>query len=377
MTARPFRFEVLRRDAGSRARTGRIVTARGTVQTPAFMPVATVGAVKGITPQELRRLGAEIVLANAYHLSLRPGVEVIRELGGLAKFMAWDGPVLTDSGGFQVFSLAELVHLDEEGVRIRSHLDGSIQDLTPARVVEIEEALGVDILMPLDDCAPYPSDLRRVEESVSRTAHWLARSRAAWKGGGALFGIVQGGVFENLRARSAELAVDLDLPGYAVGGLSVGEPRALFYEVAGATADHLPAGRPRYLMGAGTPEDLVRLVSMGYDLFDCVLPTRNARNGTLFTSSGRLNIRNARFARDPAPVDPSCACPVCCRFSRAYLRHLAVAGEILSPMLNTIHNLAFYLRLLGDMRRALEQGRFPEYTSRILVDLSSEGQEGE
>jgi queuine tRNA-ribosyltransferase len=377
MTARPFRFEVLRRDAGSRARTGRIVTARGTVQTPAFMPVATAGAVKGVSPQELRGLGAEIVLANAYHLSLRPGADVIRELGGLAKFMGWDGPVLTDSGGFQVFSLAKLVHLGEEGVRIRSHLDGAIQDLTPARVVEIEEALGVDILMPLDDCAPYPSDLRRVEESVSRTAHWLARSRAAWKGGGALFGIVQGGVFENLRARSAELAVDLDLPGYAVGGLSVGEPRALFYEVAGATADHLPAGRPRYLMGAGTPEDLVRLVSMGYDLFDCVLPTRNARNGTLFTSSGRLNIRNARFARDPAPVDPSCACPVCCRFSRAYLRHLAVAGEILSPMLNTIHNLAFYLRLLGDMRRALEQGRFPEYTSRILVDLSSEGQEGE
>jgi queuine tRNA-ribosyltransferase len=377
MTARPFRFEVLRRDAWSRARTGRIVTARGTVQTPAFMPVATVGAVKGVTPQELRRLGAEIVLANAYHLSLRPGADVIQELGGLAKFMGWDGPVLTDSGGFQVFSLAELVHLGEEGVRIRSHLDGSIQDLTPARVVEIEEALGVDILMPLDDCPPYPSELRRVEESVSRTAHWLARSRAAWKGGGALFGIVQGGVFENLRARSAELAVDLDLPGYAVGGLSVGEPRALFYKIAGATADRLPIERPRYLMGAGTPEDLVRLVSMGYDLFDCVLPTRNARNGTLFTSSGRLNIRNARFARDPAPVDPSCACPVCGRFSRAYLRHLAVAGEILSPMLNTIHNLAFYLRLLGDMRRALEQGRFPEYTSRILGDLSTGGQEGE
>jgi queuine tRNA-ribosyltransferase len=377
MTARPFRFEVLRRDAGSRARTGRIVTARGTVQTPAFMPVATVGAVKGITPQELRRLGAEIVLANAYHLSLRPGVEVIRELGGLAKFMAWDGPVLTDSGGFQVFSLAELVHLDEEGVRIRSHLDGSIQDLTPARVVEIEEALGVDILMPLDDCPPYPSEQRRIEESVSRTAHWLARSRTAWKGAGALFGIVQGGVFDNLRARSAELAVGLDLPGYAVGGLSVGEPRPLFYEVARATANRLPDERPRYLMGAGTPEDLVRLVSMGYDLFDCVLPTRNARNGTLFTSNGRLNIRNARFARDPTPVDPSCACAVCRRFSRAYLRHLAVAGEILSPMLNTIHNLAFYLGLLGDMRRALEQGRFPEYTSRTLVDLSRGGQEQE
>jgi queuine tRNA-ribosyltransferase len=376
MTERPFRFEVLRRDVESRARSGRIVTARGTVQTPAFMPVATVGAVKGITPDELRRLGAEIVLANAYHLFLRPGADVIRELGGLSKFMGWDGPVLTDSGGFQIFSLAGLVRLGDEGVRIRSHLDGSIHDLTPARVVEIEEALGVDILMPLDDCPPYPSEQGRVEESVSRTARWLGRSRAAWKSEGALFGIVQGGVFENLRARSAELAVGLDLPGYAVGGLSVGEPRPLFYEVASATVDRLPFERPRYLMGAGTPEDLVRLVSMGYDLFDCVLPTRNARNGTLFTSTGRLNIRNARFARDPAPIDSRCDCPVCLRFSRAYLRHLAVAGEILSAVLNTVHNLAFYLKLLGDMRRALEQERFPEYTSRILVDLSGEGEEG-
>ena len=377
MTERPFRFEVLQRDVESRARSGRIVTARGTVHTPAFMPVATVGAVKGITPDELRRLGAEILLANAYHLSLRPGADVIRELGGLSKFMGWDGPVLTDSGGFQVFSLAGLVRLGDEGVRIRSHLDGSIHDLTPARVVEIEEALGVDILMPLDDCPPYPSEQGRVEESVSRTARWLGRSRAAWKSEGALFGIVQGGVFENLRARSAELAVGLDLPGYAVGGLSVGEPRPLFYEVASATVDRLPFERPRYLMGAGTPEDLVRLVSMGYDLFDCVLPTRNARNGTLFTSIGRLNIRNARFARDPAPIDSRCDCPVCLRFSRAYLRHLAVAGEILSAVLNTVHNLAFYLKLLGDMRRALEQERFPEYTSRILVDLSGEGEEGE
>jgi queuine tRNA-ribosyltransferase len=377
MNEQPFRFELIRRDAESRARRGRIVTQSGTVETPAFMPVATVGAVKGITPQELRGLGAEIVLANAYHLSLRPGANVVQELGGLAKFMGWEGPVLTDSGGYQAFSLAELVRLDDEGVRIRSHLDGSIQNLTPARVVEIQQTLGVDILMPLDDCAPYPSQRPRAEESVARTARWLIRSKAAWKHAGALFGIVQGGVFEDLRTRSAELAVEADLPGYAVGGLSVGEPRPIFYEVAAATVDRLPAGRPRYLMGAGTPEDLVRLVSMGYDLFDCVLPTRNARNGTLFTSSGRLNIRNARFARDPAPVDPSCDCSVCGRFSRAYLRHLAIAGEILSPMLNTVHNLSFYLRLLGGMRRALEQGRFPEYTSRILVELSRGGQEGE
>lgn len=370
MRARAFSFEVVATDPSSRARRGRIQTERGAVETPAFMPVATAGAVKGATPQELRRLGAQILLANAYHLSLRPGAEVVRELGGLSRFMGWDGPVLTDSGGFQVFSLAELVHLGDDGVRIRSHLDGSLQYLTPERVVEIEESFGVDILMPLDECAAYPSDRARLEESVMRTARWLERSRAAWSGRGALFGIVQGGVVADLRSRSAQLSVALDLPGYAVGGLSVGEPRELFYEMAAVTAPWLPRERPRYLMGAGTPQDLIRLVSMGYDLFDCVLPTRNARNGTLFTSRGRLNIRNARFARDPGPADPCCDCPVCARFSRGYLRHLAVSGEILSAVLNTIHNLAYYLRLVAELRRALEQGRFPEYTSRILCELA-------
>jgi queuine tRNA-ribosyltransferase len=375
MSGRCFRFELLARDGAGRARRGRIHTARGAVETPAFMPVATVGAVKGVAPRELRELGAEILLANAYHLSLRPGVEPIRDLGGLSRFMAWDGPVLADSGGFQVFSLARLVHLGEEGVRIRSHVDGALQHLTPERVVAIEEALGVDILMPLDDCPPYPSARSRLEESVARTAGWLARARAAWSGQGALFGIVQGGVEEDLRAASCDSAMACDLPGYAVGGLSVGEPRDLFYEVASFTVDRLPPGRPRYLMGAGTPEDLILLVAMGYDLFDCVLPTRNARNGTLFTSRGRLNIRNARFTRDPRPVDPNCDCPVCRRFSRAYLRHLAVAGELLSAVLNTVHNLAFYLRLMRSIRSALEQGRFPEYTSRALADLA--GRDGE
>ncbi|MBI2963602.1 MAG: tRNA guanosine(34) transglycosylase Tgt [Deltaproteobacteria bacterium] len=372
--ARPF-FEVLAADPSSRARRGRLHTARGAVDTPAFMPVATGGAVKGATPEDLRRLGAQLLLANAYHLSLRPGIEAVHELGGLSRFMGWDGPVLTDSGGFQVFSLAQLVERNDDGVRIRSHLDGSLQSLTPERVVEIEQRLGVDVLMPLDDCAPYPSEPGRLEESVTRTARWLERSRAAWSGQGALFGIVQGGVVAALRERSAELSVALDLPGYAVGGLSVGEPRELFYETASAGADRLPRERPRYLMGAGTPQDLIRLVSMGYDLFDCVLPTRNARNGTLFTSRGRLNIRNARFARDPGPVDPRCPCPVCARFSRGYLRHLAVSGEILSAILNTVHNLAYYLGLVAGLRRALEQGRFPEYTSRILCELA--GGEGE
>jgi queuine tRNA-ribosyltransferase len=351
-----------------------MVTARGAVETPAFMPVATAGAVKGVAPQELRGLGAEILLANAYHLSLRPGAELIAELGGLSTFMGWDGPILTDSGGFQVFSLAKLVDLAEDGVRIRSHLDGSMQFLTPERVIGIEEALGVDVLMPLDDCPPYPSERPRIEEAVARTGRWLERSQAASRSEGALFGIVQGGVFADLRARSAQHAAALDLAGYAVGGLSVGEPRELCYEVASTAVDQLPVDRPRYLMGTGTPQDIIRLVSMGYDLFDCVLPTRNARNGTLFTRGGRINIRNARFARDPAPLDPGCDCPVCARFSRAYLRHLSVSGELLSAVLNTLHNLRFYLRLMSELRTALEQGRFPDYTSRTLAELAGERQ---
>lgn len=372
-----FRFEILHRDSSGRARRGRITTAHGTVDTPAFMPVATVGAVKGVTAEEIRRLGGQIVLANTYHLSLRPGIDLIHELGGLGRFMGWDGPLLTDSGGFQVFSLAELVHLGDEGVRFRSHLDGSLVDLTPARVIQMEEALGVDVMMPLDDCPPYPSERRRVEQSVMRTGRWLERSRSAWERKAALFAIVQGGVFEDLRAESADHAIQMDLPGYAVGGLSVGEPRPLFYELAATTVDRLPLDRPRYLMGAGTPQDLVRLVSMGYDLFDCVLPTRNARNGTLFTSRGRINIRNARFSRDSSPIDRDCPCPVCRRYSRAYLRHLAVSKELLSSVVNTVHNLAFYLGLVGNLRRGLEEGRFPEYTSRILADLSREAEEEE
>lgn len=369
--SRPFRFEVIRCDSATAARRGRITTARGVVETPAFMPVATLGSVKGVSAVELRDLGAEILLANAYHLYLRPGVDVIRELGGLSSFMGWGGPVLTDSGGYQLFSLAELVRLSDDGVRIRSHIDGSTHDLTPARVVEIQEAMGVDVLMPLDDCPPYPSEASRLEASVARTARWLERSRAAWRGEGALFGIVQGGCVAALRRRSLESTVALELPGYAVGGLSVGEPRELFYETAGETAAELPADRPRYLMGAGTPEDLLALVAMGYDLFDCVLPTRNGRNGMLFTSRGRLNIRNAASARDPRPPDPSCSCPVCTRLSRAYLRHLAVSRELLSACLNSIHNLAFYLGLLRGVREALEQGQFTEYTSRTLARLSA------
>lgn len=369
--SRPFRFEVLHHDVTTRARRGRITTARGAIETPTFMPVATLGSVKGVSPSQLREVGAQIVLANAYHLFLRPGVDVVRALGGISRFMGWNGPVLTDSGGFQVFSLAELVQLSDDGLRIRSHLNGALHDLTPARVVELQEILGVDILMPLDDCAPYPAERSRVEASVDRTGRWLARSQSAWTAEGALFGIVQGGTYRDLRARSAELALALDLPGYAVGGLSVGEPRELFYEIAEASAALLPSERPRYAMGAGTPEDLLRLVSQGYDLFDCVLPTRNGRNGTLFTSEGRINIRNAAFTRDARPPDPNCSCPVCREFTRGYLRHLAVSGEILGACLASFHNLAYYLGLLREVREALEQGRFPDYTSRTLARLSS------
>ena len=367
----PFRFEILREATTSGARRGRITTAHGVVQTPAFMPVATLGTVKGVVPWQLRDVGAELLLANSYHLYLRPGVEVIRGQGGLARFMGWDGPVLTDSGGFQVYSLAHNVELQEQGVRIRSHLDGSPHELTPEKVVAIQEALGVDVMMPLDDCPPYPSELSRLRESVDRTTRWLARSIEARKGPAALFGIVQGGVDPELRRRSAAEIGELGLPGTAVGGLSVGEPKPLLLETAAFTRPLLPVAGPCYVMGTGTPEDLIALVGMGYDLFDCVMPTRNARNGTLFTSRGKINIRNARFATDGEPADPDCQCPVCARFSRAYLRHLSVAGEILSPVLNSIHNLAFYLGLMRGMREALEQDRFPEYTRRTLRNISA------
>lgn len=371
MGREPFRFEILRTQPAGDARRGRITTAHGTVETPAFMPVATVGSVKGVLPGQLREIGAELLLGNAYHLSLRPGVDVIRAQGGLARFMGWDGPILTDSGGFQVFSLGSNVRLGEHGVRIRSHLDGSFHDLTPEKVISIQEGLGVDVMMPLDDCPPYPADPERLSESVDRTTRWLERSIGARRGHGALFGIVQGGVDRDLRRRSAGEIGALRLPGTAVGGLSVGEPKEVLFETAAFTAPLLPPDGPRYVMGTGTPEDLVHLVAMGYDLFDCVLPTRNARNGTLFSSRGKINIRNARFASDGAPPDPECGCPVCRRFSRAYLRHLAVAGEILSSVLSSIHNLAFYLGLMRGMREALEHDRFPEYTSRTLRNLSA------
>ena len=363
----PVRFELLKTDGA--ARTGRLTTPHGAVETPAFMPVATQGTVKSLSPADLRAAGAQIVLANTYHLFLRPGHQVVSEMGGLHRFMAWDGPILTDSGGFQVFSLSKLRRLGEEGVEFRSHLDGSLRLLTPEICVEIQHALGVDILHPLDECLPHPVPLADTERSLALTLRWLGRSVAAHAAAGdgrALFGIVQGGGFEMLRRRAVEATCAYDLPGYAIGGLAVGEAKSLLYDTVELVAGLLPSGRPRYLMGVGKPHDLIEAVARGVDLFDCVLPTRNARNGQAFTADGPLTITHARFTRDAAPLDATCPCEACERFSRAYLRHLFLARELLAYRLLSLHNLTFFLGLMAAMRRAVADGAFGPFRSRFL-----------
>ena len=333
------------------------------------MPVATQGSVKSLDPADLRGAGAQIILANTYHLYLRPGHELVRDLGGLHRFMGWDGPILTDSGGFQVFSLSKLRRLGEEGVEFRSHLDGSTRLLTPEICVDIQHALGVDILHPLDECLPHAVSFGDTERSLALTQRWLeravARHRAA-NGVGALFGIVQGGGHEALRRRAVEETCAHDLPGYAIGGLAVGEAKALLYEITALVAGLLPADRPRYLMGVGKPADLVEAVARGVDLFDCVLPTRNARNGQAFTSEGTLTITQARFARDPSPLDATCTCLACRGFSRAYLRHLFMARELLAYRLLSLHNVTFYLGLMRSMREAIAACAFEPLRARIL-----------
>jgi queuine tRNA-ribosyltransferase len=352
-------FAVQARDPGSAARTGRLRTAHATIDTPMFMPVATAGTVKGITPRQLRGAGAQIVLANAYHLSLRPGVEIVEAMGGLHRFMGWDGPILTDSGGYQIMSLAELRTLSDEGVRFRSHLDGSKLFLTPEDVVTRQRQLGVDILMPLDECVQAGAERASVERAMRRTTDWLVRSGRVEVGADRhLFGIVQGGFAPDLRREHAARLAALGHPGYAVGGLSVGEERGLTRDVAAVTAAALPDDRPRYLMGVGLPQDLLRFIGMGYDLFDCVLPTRNGRNGMCFTAAGRLNMRLARHARDQQPIDPTCSCEVCQSFSRAYVRHLCVAGEMLGAQLASLHNLHFYLGLMREARAHIAAGDY-------------------
>ena len=363
-----FHFELLATDG--RARRGRMLTGHGTVDTPAFMPVATQGSVKSLAPSDLRAAGAQIVLANTYHLMLRPGHELVRELGGLHRFMGWDGPILTDSGGFQVWSLSKLRRIGEEGVEFRSHVDGARRTLTPESCVAVQHALGVDVLHPLDECLAHPATVAETERSLALTLNWLTRAVAAHRAAGspgALFGIVQGGSYEALRRRAVESIGALDLPGHAIGGLAVGEPKPVMYDTTELVAGLLPADRPRYLMGVGKPTDLVEAVARGVDLFDCVLPTRNARNGQAFTPDGPLNISNARFARDGAPLDPECTCEGCRSFSRAYLRHLFMARELLAYRLLTLHNLTFYLGLMRDMRRAVAEGAFGPFRSRFLA----------
>jgi len=362
------RFEVSHRDGA--ARLGTLQTARGTLRTPFFMPVGTVGSVKGLTTHELRSLDPGIVLCNTYHLMLRPGIEVIEAMGGIHSFMGWDGAVLTDSGGFQVFSLTDINKVREDGVEFRSHLDGSTHFLSPEKSIEIQARLGVDIAMAFDECPSSGLSKEDIRRSMERTHRWARRSLAARRGPAALFGIVQGGAYPDLRAESAQEIASLDFEGVAIGGVSVGEPKDVMIETVRRTAHLLPEDKPRYLMGVGTPEDLLEGVAAGIDMFDCVMPTRNARNGTLFTRSGKISIKNARYRDDEQPVDPECRCAGCETVSRAYLRHLYLSGEIAASVYNTIHNLRFYLDLMEGIRQAIASNSLGKYRETFLSRLS-------
>jgi queuine tRNA-ribosyltransferase len=407
-----FRFEIEATDG--KARAGRMFTPHGVVETPVFMPVGTLGSVKGVAQDVLEELGVQILLNNTYHLYLRPGVEMVRSLGGVQRFMAWDKPILTDSGGFQVFSLSGLRKVTEQGVAFRSHLDGSSHMFTPESSIAAQIGLGADVIMAFDECTEHPAEKGRARESMEMTLRWLKRSRDYFEAHKeevpwyesqlpvasgqlsveskatadpstrtdvfaqddsvgfvepgqtqALFGIVQGGMYPDLRRESAERTVEIDLPGYAIGGLSVGEPRAVTYEMVDAAMPYLPEDKPRYLMGVGTPEEIVHYVAMGVDMMDCVLPTRAARHGLLFTSEGKLTIKNARFARDEGPLDPKCGCKVCGRYSRAYLRHLYASNELLAQVLNTVHNLAYYLDTMRRVRQGIILGKFATFLAGI------------
>jgi tRNA-guanine transglycosylase, queuosine-34-forming len=350
------------------ARLGLLTTAHGTVETPAFMPVGTYGTVKAMTPEELEQLGAQIVLGNTFHLMLRPGPQIVAAHGGLHGFMNWRRPILTDSGGFQVYSLAKLRKITEEGVRFRSPVDGSEVRLTPEDSMDVQRALGSDIAMALDDCTPYPATEKQARESMERSMRWAARSHAHYYRDtppGGLFGIVQGGMYDSLRLASLEALLKLDWPGLAVGGLAVGEPEEERLRVLETLVPHMPADRPRYLMGVGRPEDIVAAVERGIDMFDCVIPTRHARNGHLFTATGVINIRNSAHQSDLGPIDPECRCYTCRNYSRAYLRHLDRCNEILGSRLNTIHNLHFYLDLMRQIREAIAEGRFGAFAARL------------
>jgi queuine tRNA-ribosyltransferase len=372
------KFELLAEDGG--ARRGRIGFRRGAIDTPAFMPVGTYGTVKAMTPEELEASGAQIVLGNTFHLLLRPGIDVIRAHGGLHAFMHWQRPILTDSGGFQVFSLQSLRKITEAGVEFRSPVNGDLIALTPERSIEMQDALGADIVMVFDECTPYPAEREVARESMRLSLRWARRSRAAFDTlkrdrdtDAALFGIVQGGTYDDLRRESLAGLSEIGFPGYAVGGLAVGEPEEERLAVLDKLAPALPRDRPRYLMGVGTPADLVKAVARGLDMFDCVIPTRHARNGQLFTSTGQINIRNSRFQSDQTPIDPKCSCYACLHYSRAYVRHLQQCNEILGARLATIHNLYFYQQVMAGMRAAIETGRFAAYAAEVIDSAGRAG----
>ncbi len=374
-------FQVEHVDRQTQARAGRITTAHGVIETPVFMPVGTAGTVKAVTQEMLEQLDARIILGNTYHLFLRPGHETIFQLGGLHKFISWNRAILTDSGGFQVFSLGDLRKIREEGVEFRSHLDGSKQFLSPEISMQIQSALGSDIVMCFDECTPFPATRQQAEDSLELTTRWARRSRIEFDRlkntsqstaiNPSLFGINQGSVYEDLRRQSLEQLVEIGFEGYAIGGLSVGEEKSRMYDITEFIASQLPADKPRYLMGVGTPEDLVECVARGVDMFDCVMPTRNARNGQVFTSRGKLNVRNAKFARDERPLDEECECAVCRRYSRAYVRHLYNCGEMLAATLCSYHNLAVYLDSMRRIRQAIALGEFTEFRACYLNKLQT------
>jgi queuine tRNA-ribosyltransferase len=362
-----FRFEALKKDRGTDARLGRIITGHGEVNTPVFMPVGTQGTVKALLPETLKQIGAEMILGNTYHLYLRPGHQLIHRLGGLHPFMHWDKPILTDSGGYQVYSLGALRKITETGVLFQSHIDGSRHFISPELAVTIQEALGADIMMCLDECTPHPVDHSAAAKSLALTLRWAERCRAARKDDSrALFGIVQGGMYPDLRQEGAQKLVEMQFDGYALGGLSVGEPKAVMMDMVRHTAPDLPWDRPRYLMGVGLPEDIVACVAQGIDMFDCVIPTRSARNGLLFTNHEKVVIKHARYREDSSPIDDLCDCYTCKNYSRAYLRHLFMAKEILAMVLNTIHNVRYYMRLMERIREAIREDRYLSFKEHFL-----------
>ncbi|MCP4641241.1 MAG: tRNA guanosine(34) transglycosylase Tgt [bacterium] len=372
-----FSFDLEATDPACGARAGRFRTPHGDVETPVFMPVGTQGTVKALCQDDLRAIDAPIILGNAYHLYLRPGTDILEQAGGLHGFMAWDRPILTDSGGFQVFSLAQMNKVTPDGVTFQSHIDGSKHVLTPEKAIDVQIAIGADIIMCFDECTHYPVERDVAAKSMRMTLDWARRCKTQWEEreakDQALFGIVQGSVYQDLREESAQGTVDIGFPGYAVGGVSVGENKEEMYDATTWAVAHLPKDKPRYLMGVGTPEDLLACVERGIDMFDCVMPTRNARNGSLFTHQGRMNIKNRRFQTDFGPLDPDCGCPVCQTYTRAYLSHLWRAGEILALRLNTLHNLFFMLQLAAKMRKAICAGRFVEFKREFLNEYAARG----